>query len=292
MRVDHFAIAVRSIDQVEGFLGRYLPLWPLGGISPGASADARARLYQLGHVRLALVESTQPGGTIERFLDRRGEGVHHLALRTEDLSDIEASLRAVGVPFFEAPNAPTTSRMIAVPHPQAFGMLLLIGETKAAPVPTLAGADRIVAMPGLSSRMVFDHLAAAVESIEPAKEFFAAHFPITNDGGMHRGYAGDFDLSQFELGGFRFELIADASGESFVKRFLARRGPGFHHLSIDVDSIGPILERMRGDGLRIVDEADLGNGYRTAFVSPRSAHGLLIQFWQVPELSAEAFAVR
>ena len=86
--------------------------------------------------------------------------------------------------------------------------------------------------------------------------------------------------------------MADASGSSFVKSFLRKRGPGFHHLSIDVEELDPILEKMRSDGLRIVDEADLGNGYKTAFISPRSAHGVLIQFWQVPEIAGEALAVR
>jgi methylmalonyl-CoA mutase C-terminal domain/subunit len=80
------------------------------------------------------------------------------------------------------------------------------------------------------------------------------------------------------------ELIADASGSSFVVPFLTKRGEGFHHLSIDVDDLGPIVARMKADGVRIVDEADVGGGYRTAFVSPRSAHGVLIQFWQVPVL--------
>lgn len=290
MRVDHFAIAVRSLDEVEAFLQRYFPLSPLGGISPSASSAAHARLYQLGHVRLALVESAHDGGTVSRFLEARGEGVHHLALRTSDLAAVESSLQEAGVGFFETPNAPNTGRMIAIPQREAFGMLLLIGETDDPAPQPVPPADRIVAMPGVPSRMVFDHLAAAVGSIPTARAFLDAHFPIARDGGTHRGYAGDFDLSQFELGGFRMELVADASGESFVTRFLARRGPGFHHLSIDVDAIEPILDRMRADGLRIVDEADLGNGYRTAFVSPRSAHGLLIQFWQVPDLSNDAFA--
>lgn len=38
--------------------------------------------------------------------------------------------------------------------------------------------------------------------------------------------------------------------------------------------------------MRIVDEADLGGGFKTAFVSPRSAHGVLIQFWQIPNIEA------
>jgi catechol 2,3-dioxygenase-like lactoylglutathione lyase family enzyme len=116
--------------------------------------------------------------------------------------------------------------------------------------------------------------------------FFRRWFPITAEAPRHLGYAGDFELKQFDLAGFRMELIADASGKSFVVPFLAKRGEGFHHLSIDVDDLDAVLARMKADRVRIVDEADVGGGYRTAFVSPRSAHGVLIQFWQVPSIEA------
>jgi hypothetical protein len=46
---------------------------------------------------------------------------------------------------------------------------------------------------------------------------------------------------------------------------------------------------MKAAGVRIVDEADLGGGYKTAFVSPRSAHGVLIQFWQIPDIAAASW---
>ena len=85
------------------------------------------------------------------------------------------------------------------------------------------------------------------------------------------------------------ELLAPTGEDTPVGRFLAKRGEGFHHLSIDVDALDPVLERMEADGIRIVDRADLGNGYRTAFVSPRSAHGVLIQFWQVPSLESPSW---
>ncbi|MFP6665382.1 MAG: VOC family protein [Deltaproteobacteria bacterium] len=290
--VDHFSLAVQSLDEAEAFFSRYLPLVALGGSSSGADGEVRARLYQLGHVKLALVESARAGSFLERFLARRGEGIHHLALRTADLAPIAASLEEAGFTVVEVPASATARRAIGVRPQDASGMFLLIGETDDAPPARPAAAERIVAMPGVDANMVFDHLAAAVPGIEPVKKFFAQHFPVTRDGGTHRGYAGDFDISQFELAGYRFELISDASGTSFIVPFLAKRGPGFHHLSIDVDRIDPILDRMRADGLRIVDEADLGYGYKTAFVSPRSAHGVLVQFWQVPDLTNEDFADR
>ncbi|HAC78878.1 MAG TPA: hypothetical protein DCG06_01185 [Deltaproteobacteria bacterium] len=289
--VDHFGIALRSLDAGEDFFSRYLPLQPIGGVTPGASGDARSRFYQLGHVRLALFESARPDSFIENFLNKRGEGIHHLSFRCADLDLLESNLRAGGLAPTEGPFLAEQGRTLVLPPSDLFGMFFLIVETPEDPPPIADPRDRIVQLPG-GGAMLFDHMAAAVPDLDVAKRVLTDNFPITKDGGRHRGYAGDFDLSQFELAGFRFELVADASGSSFVKSFLHKRGPGFHHLSIDVEELDPILEKMRSDGLRIVDESDLGNGYKTAFISPRSAHGVLVQFWQVPELAGEALAVR
>jgi hypothetical protein len=51
---------------------------------------------------------------------------------------------------------------------------------------------------------------------------------------------------------------------------------------IDVDRLDPLLAQLEADGVRIVDRHDFRNGRKTAFISPRSAHGVLIQFWQEP----------
>src|SRR5256886_7995024 len=57
-----------------------------------------------------------------------------------------------------------------------------------------------------------------------------------------------------------------------------------HHLSIDVEEgrLGAYSAALERSGLRIVDRGDYGNGDETAFISPRTAPGILVQFWQVP----------
>ena len=163
----------------------------------------------------------------------------------------------------------------------AFGMLVQFWQVShGAP----AARERIAPMPFGDVRMRFDHLSVAVEDLDYGLAFFERYFPIDNQRERHMGYGGDFELLQFDLAGYKMELIANASRSSFVTKFLEKRGPGFHHISIDVDALAPVVERLRADGVRVVDEADLGKGYKTAFVSPRDAHGVLIQFWQVPDL--------
>ena len=287
IRVDHFSIAVRSIDAALDFFGRYFPVVMHERTRTGYTDDFRWCDFYLGHAKVEFIESTRPGSFVDRFIERRGEGLHHLSLEVEDLEALLRDLRRDGLRIVDEHETERGDRTAFISPRSAHGMLVQFWQADAPSDPTPEQAPPLPRLPGLDSRMRFDHLSAAVRDIPQAFELFARHLPIADQGPLHRGYAGDFDLKQFTIGNrgrFRMEFVADASGTSFVRRFLDRRGEGFHHLSIDVDEIDPLLERMRAGGVRIVDEAEPGGGFKTAFVSPRSAHGVLIQFWQVPNL--------
>lgn len=285
-RVDHFAIAVHSLDAALEFFGRYLPVRPNVGPSPGWSDDFRWCDFFLGHVKVELIESAKPGSFVERFLAKRGEGLHHLTFDVTDFDDRLARMEAAGLRIVDRSETREGHRTAFVHPKSAHGMLLQLWD-----VPELAEPEvqKIVPVPGRDTRLRFDHLSVAVDDLAGGRDFLHRWFPITDEAPAHRGYAGDFDLQQFDAGPFRLELIADATGQSFVRRFLSKRGEGFHHLSLDVDDLAAVIEPMRADGVRIVDEADVGAGYKTAFVSPRSAHGVLIQFWQVPDLEKQVW---
>jgi len=130
-----------------------------------------------------------------------------------------------------------------------------------------------------------DHFSIAVVSMERALEFFARYLPVEMNQQPSDGYNDEFRWCDFHLGHVKVELIESARPGSFVERFLERRGEGIHHLSLEVDDLEAAVGPMERDGLRIVDRFDAGDGERTAFVSPRSAHGVLLQFWQVPDLT-------
>jgi methylmalonyl-CoA epimerase len=286
LRVDHFSIAVRSIDRALDFFSRYLPVRVRREKRAGYTDEFRWCDFYVGHVKVELIESARPGSFVERFLERRGEGLHHLSIEVDTLDPITERMERDGVRIVDRFAANAHEKTAFVSPRSAFGMLLQLWQVREVADPPPELTPRIVRLPGVDASMRFDHLSAAVREIAPAMDFFRRYFPVAAEAAEHVGYAGDFALKQFEVGPFRMELIADASGTSFVRRFLERRGEGFHHLSIDVDDLDAVLARMKADGLRIVDEADVGGGYRTAFVSPRSAHGVLIQFWQIPDLAS------
>jgi methylmalonyl-CoA/ethylmalonyl-CoA epimerase len=125
-----------------------------------------------------------------------------------------------------------------------------------------------------------DHVSIAVRSIDRALDFFLEHFPAEANEPKQAGYGErpEFSWTDFTIGHFKIELIESARPASFVERFLARRGEGFHHLSFEIADLVP-FERA---GVEIVDRLDFAPGRRTAFLHPRSAFGVLVQFWQGP----------
>ena len=94
-RLDHLGIAVRSIAEARGFyelLGA-----PAGQVETVAHEQVRALMLGLGESRIELLEATAADSVIGRFVARRGEGLHHVALRVTDLDAMFARLTAAGV---------------------------------------------------------------------------------------------------------------------------------------------------------------------------------------------------
>src|SRR5438128_91278 len=80
-----------------------------------------------------------------------------------------------------------------------------------------------------------DHVSIAVPAITPALDFFRRILPIRMGIEPRPGYDGEFTWADFFVADFKLELIESARPRSFVERFLARRGEGFHHLSLEVE---------------------------------------------------------
>ena len=121
------------------------------------------------------------------------------------------------------------------------------------------------------------HIGIAVERIDQALDFYRAilglsphHEPEVKDGAT---------IVSLPFGESDVELLEPVSPDSPIAKFLAKRGPGIHHVCYRVPDLDQALERCRTAGYRLVDETPrLGaGGKRIAFLHPKSTSGILIE---------------
>lgn len=123
-RAHHLGIAVRDL---EGTLARYRAL----GLVPTSveavpTESVRVAFLDAGGVRLELLEPLGPEGAVHRFLERRGEGLHHLAFEVEDIVAEMARLGKEGFQLVdERPRPGAHGRSVAFVHPKSLHGVLL-----------------------------------------------------------------------------------------------------------------------------------------------------------------------
>ncbi len=129
MRLDHIAIAVRSLDEALPFYTEVLGL-TCAGRETVAEQGVHLALLPIGESRLELLEPLSDDSPVGRFLARRGEGVHHIAFRVDDIERALAELRARGIRLVdETPRCGAEGRKIAFLHPaSAHGVLIELVE--------------------------------------------------------------------------------------------------------------------------------------------------------------------
>ena len=95
---------------------------------------------------------------------------------------------------------------------------------------------------------------------------------------------GELRVLFVHLGPLTLELLEPRSVHHTVARFIGRRGPGLHHVSIEVDGIEAVLERCRAAGVQLIDETPRpgAHGTRVAFLHPKGLCGVLVELCQEP----------
>lgn len=84
------------------------------------------------------------------------------------------------------------------------------------------------------------------------------------------------------VGDATIELLEPTSADSPVARFIEKRGPGVHHITLRVDDIRGTLDRLKARGVRLIDDAprEGAGGALIAFIHPASTHGVLVELTQ------------
>ncbi len=128
-KINHIGIAVNSIDSILKLYTDVLGL-KLKELETMEGQKAKAALITVGESRIELLESTDPQGPIGKFIEKRGEGLHHLALETNDIQGTLKMLEAKGIQLIDkTPRRGVSGAKIAFVHPKDTKVLLELVES-------------------------------------------------------------------------------------------------------------------------------------------------------------------
>lgn len=122
--IDHLGIAVRSIDQALRFYQDQLGL----SVTLRETVEVEkihAAMLPVGESRIELLEATEPGSVIAKFIEKRGEGLHHVAIKVPDLNAAVERLKAAGARLMNDPRAGAGGHLYTFVHPSSTGGVLL-----------------------------------------------------------------------------------------------------------------------------------------------------------------------
>jgi methylmalonyl-CoA/ethylmalonyl-CoA epimerase len=120
------------------------------------------------------------------------------------------------------------------------------------------------------------HLGIAVTDLDSALAFYTDVLGVSFRGPE---YVDDARIVHVDLGESEVELLEPATPDSPIGRFIAKRGPGLHHICYRVPDLDAALAACRQSGYTLVDDPPRtgASGRRIAFLHPRSTHGTLVE---------------
>jgi len=125
VKIDHIGIAVKSLAEAIKVYENAMGL-KVSGFDQVDEQGVRVAMLNIGESRIELLEPTGPESPIEKFLAKRGEGIHHIALRVQNIEESLERLKASGVRLIDnAPRRGAHNTRIAFIHPSSTHGVLL-----------------------------------------------------------------------------------------------------------------------------------------------------------------------
>ncbi|MFM8322869.1 MAG: methylmalonyl-CoA epimerase [Chloroflexota bacterium] len=129
-----------------------------------------------------------------------------------------------------------------------------------------------------------DHVAILVDDLQKTLGFWEGALGIP----LHGVVDVPQEKSQvafLPLGGSEVELVKPTTDDSGLAKYLEKRGPGMHHICLEVDDIDGMLAQLKAKGVQLINETALDGigGRRYAFIHPKAANGVMVELYQLPE---------
>ena len=128
------------------------------------------------------------------------------------------------------------------------------------------------------------HIGIAVEALDESLPFFRDVLGLNEVALEDADGASIVGLSAGEP---LVELLEADDPSSPIARFVAKRGPGIHHICFEVDDLARTLTDLKARGVRLIDETPKAGtgGKQLAFIHPESANGVLVELYELPAVS-------
>jgi methylmalonyl-CoA/ethylmalonyl-CoA epimerase len=127
-----------------------------------------------------------------------------------------------------------------------------------------------------------NHIALLVDDLDETIKFWrdALGLELT---GVEDNPAELARIAFLPSGDSEIELVQPTTADSGLARYLEKRGPGMHHICLEVDDLPGMLARLKAQGVQLINEEPrLGrDGRLYAFIHPRSAHGVMVELYQM-----------
>ncbi len=122
--IDHLGIAVRSLDTALGFYEKQLG-FPVSVRETVEKEKVNVAMLPAGGSRIELIEASEPDSVIAKFIEKRGEGLHHVAVKVTDLAATVERLKAYGARLLNEPRTGAGGHLYVFVHPASTGGVLL-----------------------------------------------------------------------------------------------------------------------------------------------------------------------
>lgn len=129
-------------------------------------------------------------------------------------------------------------------------------------------------------KVTLDHVGIAVADLGAALAFYRDALGLEIE--APEIVAHHLRVQFIPAGEAALELLEATADDSPIRKFLEKRGPGLHHITLRVDDIRAALAQLKAKGVRLIDETprEGAHGSLVAFIHPASAHGVLVELKQ------------
>jgi len=129
-----------------------------------------------------------------------------------------------------------------------------------------------------------DHVSIGVNDFEAARRLFVDVLGGEPMRDVGTNEAEGFRWTTFKLGGKKVEIVSPTRpGEGGVGRYLAKRGEGFHHISISVENLDEAIKYFESKGLRVLAPSTENPIWKHFYLHPQETHGALVQVFEENE---------